>query len=153
MATKDLIQLDWGSLGLVLLVSSCAIWRHLMSGGMSHRRSFTTQLVLELLRLLEAGESWGFAYGMLWSSSLSHSHSPPAAQAFLTQQWPTGRRPQRSKPSLQLHGSPVDCSLQVRPVLCAVNCVTLMNLLNQDQKHVCPILASVKSTKSKAIFH
>lgn len=28
---------------------------------------------------------------------LSHSHSPLAAEAFLTQQWPTGRHTQRSK--------------------------------------------------------
>lgn len=60
---------------------------------------------------------------------------------------------QRSKAFLQLRGSLVDLSPQVRPALCAVNCVTLMNLLNQDQKNVCPILASAKSTKSEAIFH
>lgn len=50
-------------------------------------------------------------------------------------------------------GSPADLSLQVRPELCAVNCVTPVNLLNQCQGNVCPILASVKPTKSKAIFH
>lgn len=50
-------------------------------------------------------------------------------------------------------GSPADRSLQVRPELCAVNCVTPVNLLNQGQRNVCPILASVKPTKSKAIFH
>lgn len=42
---------------------------------------------------------------------------------------------------------------QLRPRLCAVNCVTCTNPLNQDQKHAGSILASVKSTKSKAIFH
>lgn len=110
--------------------------------------------------------SWFWSHRTFWRQEGAEAlHTARSEIPFITLTFPTSSRgiSDTAVASWQAHteikgfpvvrGSPADRSPQVRPELCAVNCVTPVNLLNQDQRNVCPILASVKPTKSKAIFH
>lgn len=145
VATSYLIQLVWGSLSLALLVSPCDVWRstekfgHLAGSGATEHSGSRRKLEL----CIQQARKISFI-------TLSFPTNSRGISDTAVANW---RAHTEIKGFPVVPGSPADHSPQVRPELCAVNCVTPVNLLNQGQRNVCTILASVKPTKSKAICH